>query len=128
MSIRSKAAGFAVVAGLCAVGPPPTGPGSFAVGVPKDSPRAGGFSGWGQSRPSPRGGALLLDLHTSLSLKNITGKRVRGVTLIVLAQEVTPGGKASVSVPSLDIPPGETFPVRLDLRLLRPVGGDGAVV
>src|SRR4051794_2122035 len=114
MSIRSKAAGFAIVAGMCAVAPAQTAQGSFAIEFPKDSPVAVVSSDWGQSRPSPRAGALLLDLHTSLSLKNITGKRVRGVTLIVLAQEVTPGGKASVSVPSLDIPPGETFPVRLD--------------
>jgi hypothetical protein len=42
------------------------------------------------------------------------------VTLIVLAQEVTPGGKASVSVPSIDVGPGETFPVKVDLRLLQP--------
>jgi hypothetical protein len=33
---------------------------------------------------------------------------------------VTPGGKASVSVPSLDVPPGQNFPVHIDLRLLRP--------
>jgi hypothetical protein len=45
------------------------------------------------------------------------------VTLGVLAQDVTPGGKASVSVPSLDAGPGEVFPVRIDLRLLRPLGG-----
>jgi hypothetical protein len=32
----------------------------------------------------------------------------------VLAQEVTPGGKASVAVPSLNVASGETFPVRVD--------------
>jgi hypothetical protein len=46
----------------------------------------------------------------------------------VLAQEVAPGGKASVSVPSLDVRAGETFPVRIDLRLLQPVRSGGALV
>jgi hypothetical protein len=128
MSIRSKTVAVAFLAGAGALVRAQGPQGSFAIEFPKDSPVAVVSSDWGQSRPTPRGGAMLLDLHTSLSLKNITGKRVRGVTLIVLAQEVTPGGKASVSVPSLDVPPGDTFPVRLDLRLLRPVGGDGALV
>lgn len=47
---------------------------------------------------------------------------MRGVTLAVLAQESTPGGRSSVSVPSLDVGPGETFPVRIDVPLLRPLG------
>jgi hypothetical protein len=102
--------------------------GSFAIDFPKDSPVTVASGDWGQSRPATRGGALVLDLHTSLSLRNTTQKRIRGVTLIVLAQEVTPGGKASVSVPSLDIGPEETFPVRIDLRLLRPLGAEGALV
>jgi hypothetical protein len=45
------------------------------------------------------------------------------VTLVVLSQEVTPGGKGSVSVPSLDVAPGETFPINIDLHLLRPISG-----
>jgi hypothetical protein len=106
--------------------------GSLKIDFPKDSPVAvvSPFSAdWGQSQSVARGGAMVLDLHTSLSLRNASQKRIRGVTLVVLAQEVTPGGKGSVSVPSLDIAPGETFPVRIDLRLLRPIqGGENAVV
>jgi hypothetical protein len=102
--------------------------GSIAIDFPKDSPVVVAAGDWGQSRPSARGGALLLDLHTSLSLRNVSQRRIRSITLLVLAQEVTPGGKASVSVPSLDIGPDETFPVRIDLRLLRPLGPDGALV
>ncbi len=97
--------------------------GSFKIDFPKDSPVSVVSADWGQSRPVVRGGAMVLDLHTSLSLRNSGQRKIRGVTLMVLAQEVTPGGKASVSVPSLDIPPGETFPVRIDLRLLRPIQG-----
>ncbi len=103
--------------------------GSFKIDVPKDSPVSFVAADWGQSRPLPRGGAMVLDLHTSLSLRNSSQRRIRGITLMVLAQEVTPGGKASVSVPSLDVAPGETFPVRIDLRLLRPIqGGENAPV
>jgi hypothetical protein len=64
---------------------------------------------------------VVLDLNIALRLRNSNPtKRVRGVTLLVTAQEFTPGGKASVSVPSLDVAPGENFQVRIDLRLLRP--------
>lgn len=97
--------------------------GSLKIDLPKDSPVSLlGFE-LDQSKPTARGGAVILDLHAALSLVNSSPRRIRGVTLIVLAQEVTPGGKASVSVPSLDIAPGESFPVRIDLRLLRPVQG-----
>ena len=46
--------------------------------------------------------------------------RGNGFQPLAAAQEVTPGGKASVSVPSLDVPPSQNFPVRINLRLLRP--------
>lgn len=97
--------------------------GSFKLDFPSNSPVAVVSADWGQSRPLARGGAMILDLHTSLSLRNSSQRRIRGVTLLVLAQEVTPGGKGSVQVPSLDVAPGETFPVRIDLRLLRPIQG-----
>lgn len=90
------------------------------ITLPDDSPLAVVSADWGESALTPRGSAMLLDLHTSLSLRNVGNRRVRGVTLLVMAQEVAPGGKASVSVPSLSVGPGEVFPVRLDLRLLRP--------
>jgi hypothetical protein len=117
---------FALFAGL-AFGQIADAPGSLKIDFPKDSPVSLVTADWGQSKPAARGGAMILDLHTSLSLRNSSQRRIRGVTLIVLAQEVTPGGKGSVSVPSLDIAPGETFPVRIDLRLLRPVQGGESV-
>src|SRR5438309_8187978 len=102
MCTRSKLAGFTTLlagaVGLMAQAPQ----GSLALDFPKDSPNTVVSADWGQSRPTAQGGAMLLDLHTALSLRNTTQKRIRGVTLIVLAQEVTPGGKASVSVPSID--------------------------
>jgi hypothetical protein len=99
------------------------------ITFPDDSPVTVVSAHWGDSNASVRGGAMLLDLHTSLSLRNSGQRRIRGITLLVKAEEVTPGGKASVSVPSLNVAPGETFPIRIDLRLMRPLqAGNGAMV
>jgi len=99
------------------------------ITFPEDSPVTVVSADWGESNASPRGGAMLLDLHTSLSLRNSGSRRIRGVTLLVSAQDVTPGGKASVSVPSLNAGSGENFPIRIDLRLLRPLqSGSGPLV
>jgi hypothetical protein len=99
---------------------------SVKINLPADSPVALDSADWGESRTEARGGALVLDLHTALRLRNTSQLRIRGITLLVQAQEVTPGGKASVAVPSLDVHPGETFPIRVDLRLLRPMfNGNG---
>jgi hypothetical protein len=48
------------------------------------------------------------------------------VTLRVVAQEVTLGGKGSVTYPSLNVGPGETFQVRIDMQLVRPSQVTGA--
>jgi hypothetical protein len=101
---------------------------SFRVNLPADAPVSFVSADWGQSKASSRGGALLVDLHSTLQLKNSGTRPIRGVSLLVLAQEVTPGGRASVTVPSLDINPGETFPVRIDLRLLRPLAAPGVAL
>ncbi len=124
MCMRSRllAALLGVVAAW-AQAPQPSG--SVKVNFPNDSPVALVSIDLGESRTEARGGALLLDLHTSLALRNASQSRIRGVTLLVQAQEVTPGGKASVTVPSLDVGPGESFPIRVDLRLLRPMFGGG---
>jgi len=71
------------------------------------------------SRASARGAALMLDLHMSLTLKNSSSRRINGVTLLVVAQEATLGGKASVTYPS-PVEPGGLLPVRIDMQLLRP--------
>src|ERR1035438_2318778 len=97
------------------------------IDLPKDSPVAVIASDYGESNETARGSAMLLDLHAALSLRNSSQRRIRGITLIVTAQDVTPGGKGSVTVTSLDVGPAESFPVRIDLRLLRPLqAGAGA--
>ena len=100
---------------------------SLKVEFPPDAPIAFASIDTGDSRATPRGGALVVDLHSSLMLRNVGAQRIRSITLLIAAQEVTPGGKASVSVPSLDIAPGDTFSIRLDLRLLRPSLAAGAL-
>ena len=93
---------------------------SVKINLPPDSPLTLISENLGESHVTQRGSAVVLDLDVTLTLHNSSSNRVRGVTLLVAAQEVTPGGKASVSVPSLDVPPNQNFPVRIDLRLLRP--------
>jgi hypothetical protein len=93
---------------------------SVKINLPPDSPLTLISANLGESHVSQRGSAVVLDLDVTLTLHNASPNRVRGVTLLVAAQEVTPGGKASVSVPSLDVPPSQNFPVRINLRLLRP--------
>lgn len=126
MSMRNKWA-MALLGGVLAASAQdaPSTASSLKVNFPADSPVAVVSAGWGESRTDARGGALVLDLHTSLTLRNSSQHRIRGVTLLVQAQEVTPGGKGSVAVPSLDVRPGETFPIRVDLRLLRPLLAGG---
>ena len=96
------------------------------IDLPKDSPVAVIASDYGESNETARGGAMLLDLHAALTLRNSSQRRIRGITLLVTAQEVTPGGKGSVTVTSLDVGPFETFPLHIDLRLLRPLQAAGS--
>src|SRR5690349_426908 len=75
------------------------------VDLPADSPVTLVGVDWGGTDAAPRGGAFFVDVHASLSLRNSSQRRVRAITLAVMSQEVTPGGKGSVSIPSLDIAP-----------------------
>jgi hypothetical protein len=128
--MRSKLAVLSLLASAAWAQPGRIDPQStMDITFPDDSPVTVISAHWGDSNASARGGAMLLDLHTSLSLRNSGQRRIRGITLLVKAEEVTPGGKASVSVPSLNVAPGDTFPIRIDLRLLRPLQtGGGALV
>src|SRR5262245_4438378 len=94
---------------------------SIAISFPPDSPVTLVSSDVGESRASARGGAMVLDLHMALKLRNGSSHRVRGLTMVVSAQEVTPGGKGSVAVPCLDVAAGEVFPLPINIRLLRPL-------
>jgi hypothetical protein len=83
------------------------------IDLPKDGPVALVSYDSGDSKGTPRGAAYLVDFHATLSLRNSSSKRIRSVTLLVQDQET----KASVSVPSLDVAPGDTFPLRINQTL-----------
>jgi hypothetical protein len=101
------------------------------VEFPKDSPVLAVSTRFGPSSVRPRGASMALDLHASLLLRNTSTKTISGLTLRVEAQDLAPSGKASVTIPSLAVRPGEVFPVRIDAQIIRPFSiarGEGALV
>jgi len=98
----------------------PLPPGSVNINLPANSPLALISTSLSDSRTTARGAALILDLHMSLTLRNSSQNRIHGVTLRVVSQEVTLGGKGWVTYPSLNVGPGEAFPARIDMQLMRP--------
>src|SRR5260370_3255426 len=93
---------------------------SIAINQPPDAPVTLVSSESGESRASARGGAMLLDLHMSIKLRNNSPHRIHSLTMVVSAQEVTPGGKASWAR-WMDVGAGEVFLLPIDIRLLRPL-------
>lgn len=112
--------GLLSAAGVLAQDTPLDSRGAVKINFPQDSPVSFVSATMGESRATARGAALLLDLHMTLELRNASPSRIHGVVLRVVSQEVAAGGKASVAVPSLNIGPGDAFPVRIDLQLMRP--------
>ncbi len=101
------------------------------VDFPHDSPVLPVTLSLGSTTMRPRGASMALNLHASLLLRNTGAKTISGLTLRVEAPDLTPSGKGSVTVPSLQVRPGEVFPVRLDLEVLRPFSlgrNEGAIV
>jgi hypothetical protein len=117
-SIRLAAVALLGGAAVAQDGPLPSG--SVRLNLPKDSPVAVISMVSDQSRASMRGAAMVLDLHMALTLRNGVAGRIHGITLRVVSQEVAMGGKGSVTIPSLNVAPGEVFPVRIDMQLVRP--------
>ena len=118
--MRLAVLGFLGAAALLAQDVPFDSRSSISINFAKDSPVAVLNVATGESRATARGAALVLDLHMSLTLRNLSANRIHGVTLRVVSQEVTLGGKGSVAYPSLNVGPGEAFPVRIDMQLVRP--------
>jgi hypothetical protein len=118
--VRMAICGFLGAAALLAQDVPLDPRSSINIAFAKDSPVAVLNVATGESRATARGAALVLDLHMALTLRNLGAGRIHGVTLRVVAQEVTLGGKGSVAYPSLNVGPGEAFPVRIDMQLVRP--------
>ncbi len=100
------------------------------VALPADAPVSFIDVNLGESKAQLSGLSMVLDLHAQLTLRNVGAKTIHGMTLRVEAQDMTPGGQGSVTVPSLNIAPGEIFPVRVDVEVVRPfmVNKNGAPV
>src|ERR1700733_14444558 len=103
---------------------------SLKIDLPQDSPVAVLSMDSARSHAMPRGGAYFIDLHASLSLRNSSPKHIRGVVLVVQAQEVTLAGtKATVSRTSLNVAPGDAFSVPIEQTLTRSLrAGDNTPV
>lgn len=103
----------------------------LAVEFPADSPVLPISFDMSPSSARAVGISMVLDLHVSLVLRNNGNKPISGLTLRVEAQDLTPSGKGSVTMPSLYVLPGEVFPARIDMELTRPFTvrkSDAAVV
>ncbi|MFB3828300.1 MAG: hypothetical protein ACE15B_16145 [Bryobacteraceae bacterium] len=98
---------------------------SIKFNLPADSPVAVLSANMGESRAAMRGSATVIDLHMGLTLRNAGARPIAGVTLLVTSQEGALGGKGSVATPCLNVQPGDAFPVRIDLRLMRPMQAPG---
>ena len=66
------------------------------------------------------GAVMVIDLRCALEIRNDSSHYLRGLILGVVTQPLSPGGKASVGLPSLNVAPDETVAARVDLRLIRP--------
>ncbi len=75
----------------------------------------------GPTTAALRGASIVVNLHASLLLRNTGSKPISGLTLMVEAPDLTPSGRGSVTIPSLHAQPGEVFPVRVDMQLVRPL-------
>jgi hypothetical protein len=98
---------------------------SIKFNLPDGSPISMLSASYENSRATARGGALVIDLHMAVTLRNQDTHRVRGLTMLISAQDGAPGGRASQSFPTLDVGPGESFPVRIDVSLIRPLQATG---
>ena len=95
------------------------------INFPTNSPVSLLATDWGESGIQARGGAMDVDLRLSLQLRNEDKRRIRGVTLAVVTQQSAPGGKAWITVPTLDVAAGEAFPIRWNVHLVRPMQNGG---
>lgn len=93
----------------------------FGVEFPHDSPVVSVGFDFGPSTITSRGPSMVIDLHAALTLRNVGTKPICGLTLRVEAQDLSPHGRGSVIKPSLFVLPGEEFPVKVDMQLVRPI-------
>jgi hypothetical protein len=95
------------------------------IDFPKDSPVSLLSADFGNSNATTRG-ANVIEVNAALSVRNSGQRRIRSMTLMVSAPDAA--GKGSVSVPTLDAGPGETFSIHIGTRLVRPLAAGNPVV
>lgn len=66
------------------------------------------------------GAIMMVDLKCRLEVRNESTSFLRGVVMGVVSAEHSPGGKASVALPSLNIAPDDMTVLNVDLKLVRP--------
>jgi hypothetical protein len=120
-SLRFFAIALATSTLLTAADTDPTPLGRWvSIDFPRDSPVLLVSSTMGSSTARVRGTSMEIDLHASAVLRNVGTKPLAGLTMRVETPDMQ-AGKGSVKVPSLTALPGETFPVRIDIQILRPL-------
>jgi hypothetical protein len=107
-------------AGMLCAQDAPLPSGSIAIKFSQGSPLAVKTYSYDQSRYSARGAAMVIQLRMQADLINTGQKRIHGLTLRVVSQESVGGGTGSVTYPGVNIGPGETFPARIQMQLVRP--------
>src|SRR5947209_18857806 len=95
-TFQLAAAAAILSAGMANAQDQPIPQSAVKINLPNDSPLTFVSTTVSDSRATARGAALMLDLHMSLTLRNGSASRIHGVTLLVVAQEATLGGKGSV--------------------------------
>ncbi len=100
---------------------------SVKFNLPADSPVSLLGLNLNESRAMVRGGAVTLDLHMDVTLRNSAAHRLRGITMLVVTQESSAFGRASVAR-LVDVGVGESFPLRVDVRLMRPYPVSGPLI
>jgi hypothetical protein len=100
---------------------------SVKFNLPADSPVSLLGLNLNESRATVRGGAVTLDLHMDVTLRNSAAHRLRGITMLVVSQESSAFGRASVAR-LVDVGAGESFPLRVDVRLMRPYPVAGPLI
>lgn len=117
----------AILALLVLAGSLPATPAGAAHWVsfefPSDSPVLVSSFNLGPTTARVEGSSMALDLHAVVTLRNTGNKEISGLTLRVEAQDLTPRGQGSVTIPNLDAWPGDSFPVHINMQLKRSFGG-----
>jgi hypothetical protein len=118
-SARFGIVGVLIAAGSAAAQHPETRC-PLRLELPPDAPVTV-ISHQGDDSQVVRGSALAFEVKTSVVLRNHSSRRLRGISLAVVANERTAGGVGLVRRTGLDVAPERAFTVEIQLQLYRPL-------